>query len=279
MIDAEEFLRHNPVTIAGGGGIVDGDGAPALDDAMPSRDALSRDRCAKSRRAGSRGGGYAQPGRMRSAAPHAGNWSVDEPRSGAEGMGNVSAKSSGAAGLGGKGDRPVRMRRPRMVGRVSVVDESLAADLDACREAALRLLEAAPRCSGGLRERLLDKGFAPETADEVVMRMVRVGLVDDEEYARSMTRHCLERQLGARGALMEMRMKSIDEADARRAVGEAREAGLFERAAYELGERVAVKTQGLDRQVRLRRFWSAGARKGHDPETLRRVAAEVFDGQ
>lgn len=167
-------------------------------------------------------------------------------------------------------------RRPRMVGRVTMIDEALAGDADACREAALRLLESAPRCSGGLRGRLLDKGFEEPVVDDVVLRLMRVGLVDDAEYARSMVRHCLGRQMGERAMVMEMRLKGVDDANIRMSVGEARSAGAFERAAFELGEKVAARTRGLDRQVRLRRFWSAGARKGHDPQTLGRVAGELF---
>ena len=41
-------------------------------------------------------------------------------------------------------------------------------DLDACREAALRLLDAAPRASGALRERLLAKGYGEAIVDEVI---------------------------------------------------------------------------------------------------------------
>ena len=46
-------------------------------------------------------------------------------------------------------------------------------DLDACREAALRLLDAAPRASGALRERLLSKGYGEAIVDEVIERLIR----------------------------------------------------------------------------------------------------------
>ena len=52
-------------------------------------------------------------------------------------------------------------------------------DLDACREAALRLLDAAPRASGALRERLLSKGYGEAIVDEVIERLIRVQLIDD----------------------------------------------------------------------------------------------------
>ena len=50
-------------------------------------------------------------------------------------------------------------------------------DLDACREAALRLLDAAPRASGALRERLLAKGYGEAIVDEVIERLIRVQLI------------------------------------------------------------------------------------------------------
>jgi len=135
-------------------------------------------------------------------------------------------------------------------------------DLDACREAALRLLDAAPRASGALRERLLSKGYGEAIVDEVIERLIRVQLIDDRAYAESAVRYCAGRMMGRRGAVLELARKGVD--------------GIFEDAAWELGRQIARKTHGLDRQVRQRRFWSAGGRKGHSPETLRRVAAELL---
>lgn len=149
-------------------------------------------------------------------------------------------------------------------------------ELDACREAALRLLDAAPRSSGALRGRLLAKGYDDPVVDEVVERLVRVDLIDDLAYAESAVRYCAERMMGRRGTLMELTRKGVGRAMAERVSGQAERDGVFEDAAWELGRRVARRTAGLDRRVRMRRFWSAGGRKGHDPETLRRVAEELF---
>lgn len=180
--------------------------------------------------------------------------------------------------LGASADAsPTRPRsRARMMGHVRRVDEARTGDADACREAALRLLDAAPRSSQGLRGRLLDKGFDEAVASGVVSRLTALGLIDDAEYARSVVRSCLSRRLGERATLTQMRLKDVAEPDARRALDEARGEGAFERAAWELGERVEARTRGMDRQIRLRRLWGAGARKGHDAETIRRVAAELF---
>lgn len=151
-------------------------------------------------------------------------------------------------------------------------------ELDECREAALRLLDAAPRASGALRDRLLGKGFASDAVDEVIGRLVRVNLLDDRAYAESAVRYCTGRMLGRRGAVTELVRKGVDRSLAEQVADEAEARGAFDDAAWELGRRYAARTRGLDVVVRRRRFWSAGSRKGHDPNTLRVVAAELFDG-
>ena len=80
-------------------------------------------------------------------------------------------------------------------------------DLDACREAALRLLDAAPRASGALRERLLAKGYGEAIVDEVIERLIRVQLIDDGAYAESAVRYCAGRMMGRRGTVMELARK------------------------------------------------------------------------
>lgn len=176
-------------------------------------------------------------------------------------------------------DTPKRTRHARHAGRV-VAGVPRAPDdpndLDACREAALRLLDAAPRPSGAMRERLIGKGYAPEVVDDVIARLIRVRLIDDEAYAQSAVRHCASRLMGYRGAVMELKRKGVDRQLAQHVCDEAESQGMFAEAAWELGRRTARKTAGLDVEVRKRRFWSAGGRKGHDPEVLREIAQELF---
>ena len=176
-------------------------------------------------------------------------------------------------------DTPKRTRHARHAGRV-VAGVSRTPDdpndLDACREAALRLLDAAPRPSGAMRERLVGKGYAPEVVDDVIARLIRVHLIDDEAYAQSAVRYCASRLMGYRGAVMELKRKGVNRQLARHVCDEAESQGVFAEAAWELGRRTARKTAGLDVEVRKRRFWSAGGRKGHDPEVLREIAQELF---
>lgn len=176
-------------------------------------------------------------------------------------------------------DTPKRTRHARHAGRV-VAGVSRTPDdpndLDACREAALRLLDAAPRPSGAIRERLIGKGYASEVVDDVIVRLIRVRLIDDEAYAQSAVRYCASRLMGYRGAVMELKRKGVDRQLAQRVCDEAESQGVFAEAAWELGRRTARKTAGLDVEVRKRRFWSAGGRKGHNPEVLRKIAQELF---
>ena len=171
-------------------------------------------------------------------------------------------------------------RHARHAGRVGNGDSTAAKDpndLDACREAALRLLDAAPRPSGALRERLIGKGYTSEVVDDVIERLTRVQLIDDEAYAQSAVRYCATRLMGCRGAVAELTRKGVDRRLAQQVCDEAESYGVFTEAAWELGRRTARKTAGLERDARRRRFWSAGGRKGHNPEILRQIAQELFD--
>ncbi|WP_415453765.1 regulatory protein RecX [Bifidobacterium aquikefiri] len=159
----------------------------------------------------------------------------------------------------------------------AVPGELSESDVDTCREAALRLLDAAPRSSGGLKQRLIDKEFDEAVIDEVISRLQRVLLINDEAYAESAVRYCLSRNMGARYTERELLRKGVDRTLTRRLIAESTEAGQFVDAAYELGRTVLRKTQGMDPIKRKRRFWSAGGRKGHAPDIIRQVANELFD--
>lgn len=176
-------------------------------------------------------------------------------------------------------ERTQHSRHSRHAGRVGNENRSFEFDpndFEACRESALRLLDSAPRSSGTMRERLLGKGYDPCAVEKVVERLVDVRLIDDEAYAYSAVRYCVSRMLGRRAAMMELGRKGVDRALAQRVCDEAETRGMFDEAAWELGRRTVRKTANLDPEVRKRRFWSAGGRKGHDPEILREVAQELF---
>ena len=77
------------------------------------------------------------------------------------------------------------IRKAQMMTR-TVVSNERAGDLDAAREAALKLLERTRRTRSDLARRLKDKGYAAAAIEPVLERLVGVGLVD-EGLARKMT--------------------------------------------------------------------------------------------
>ncbi|AKV56087.1 regulatory protein RecX [Bifidobacterium actinocoloniiforme] len=153
------------------------------------------------------------------------------------------------------------------------------ADADACREAALTLLDAAARPRKALAQRLAGKGYDELVIETTVSRLEELGLVDDEAYAEGFLRYCLKRNLGERGAVREMVRKGLERPLAEQVVAKAVRQGLFIDSAYELGRKVACKTQGMDLQKRKRRLWAAAGRKGHSPEAIRQVAADLFTNE
>lgn len=105
----------------------------------------------------------------------------------------------------------------------------------------MRLLDAAPRPSGALRERLIGKGYTSEVVDDVIERLTRVQLIDDEAYAQSAVRYCATRLMGCRGAVAELIRKGVDRRLAQQVCDEAESYGVFTEAAWELGRRTARK--------------------------------------
>ena len=149
-------------------------------------------------------------------------------------------------------------------------------DEEACKESALRLLDAAARSTGGLRGKLAERGYEPQVIDAVIDRLVELRLLDDEDYARMVVRACVSRMMGMRGAVIELTRKGVDRAIAQSVAQEAAEQGVFDEAAWELGRSVARKALACSVEVQRRRFWGAGGRKGHDPQVRREVAHALF---
>ena len=155
------------------------------------------------------------------------------------------------------------MRLRRSIQRA---DDERSTDLEAAREAALKLLERARRTRADLARRLGERGYAAPTIEQALERLTRVGLVDDVEYARAFLRGRLGRRAAGRRRLeQELRARGVTPADV---------AGAFERLAEEVeGARRAVaqaerRYRALDPQLRRRRLYALLARRGFDPDAI-----------
>lgn len=290
MISVEEFLAAHPVPAAQDGGAVRGTagtghdvGAPGSAADGPAAPAVRRTGRGAAQ-ATADGGAAMDSGADADACVDGGaSADMDAPLPaarfggvfGASGCDEV-RRARGARHAGGVRGRGRRDERRRSAGGFAYTPTDDPHDEERCKEAALRLLDAAARSTGALRAKLAERGYADDVVTKVVDRLIELRLLDDEEYARSVARSCAKRMMGMRGAVMEMTRKGVDRALAMRVVAEAADDGVFVDAAWALGRAVAARTRGKDAQVARRRFWSAGGRKGHDPQTLREVGDALF---
>lgn len=147
---------------------------------------------------------------------------------------------------------------------------------DDCKEAALRLLDYAPRSVADMRQRLKEKGYDEEVVNAVIQRLLELRFLDDNQYAKAVIRSCVARMLGARATRMELHRKNVDSAAISSCIAEAQELGMFTEAAWELGRKTAQRTKNLEPLVRRRRFFATAARKGHDLSIINEVYNTLF---
>ena len=150
-------------------------------------------------------------------------------------------------------------------------------------EAALRFLEARARSESEVRRRLGQAGYRSELVDGAITRLVELGVLDDEAFARAWVEsRDRARPRGERALRRELSLKGVDRAvldevlDERR--DEAAVAGrdidleaarlLLARSARSL-ERIA------DPRERRQRAYALLARNGFDPDVCREASREL----
>ncbi|PAU68513.1 RecX-like protein [Bifidobacterium italicum] len=283
MISVEEFLAAHPAPAAQDGGARGsadsgrdvGGSAPAVDGS----DSPSGRRAGHAAAQAIADGGMAMDSDVDTDVDASGAMSADMdapgPVSRFGGVFGASGDDDGRRARGGRGGDG----RRRSASGFAYTPTDDPHDEERCKEAALRMLDAAARSTGALRAKLVERGYADDVVAKVVDRLSELRLLDDEEYARSVARSCANRMMGMRGAVIEMTRKGVDRALAMRIASEADDDGVFVDAAWALGRAVAARTRGKDAQVARRRFWGAGGRKGHDPQTLREVGDALFRAQ
>jgi regulatory protein len=161
-------------------------------------------------------------------------------------------------------------------------------------EAAARFLEARSRSVMEVRRRLTGAGYRTELVEGAIERMLELGMLDDEAFARAWVEsRDRARPRGERAIREELRVKGIDRAvidqvleDRRSRVGDpggpTAELGTEPpiNPDRDSARRLLAKhRRALDRVVdprqRRQRAYALLARNGFDPETCREVAATV----
>jgi regulatory protein len=146
-----------------------------------------------------------------------------------------------------------------------------------CHERALGLLAVRPRSRRELERRLLQAGFASAEVTDVLSRLERVGLVDDEAFARALAEQAFgNRRSGARSVRDALAAKGVDPVTSGAVIAEL--GGDEEGRALELARSRAVRLAGLPPEKAFSRLVGLLARRGYAPGVARqaaRIALEV----
>jgi len=151
-----------------------------------------------------------------------------------------------------------------------------AFDEQAAREKCLRLLARRARSAAELRDRLRRVGFAEEVAEAVLSDLERVGLVNDEDFARSwVASRQPSGRAGRRKLRWELRKKGIAQDLIGRIVDGEVDDEMEMRAAMAVAQRrLRDRPAGKTDVARLRRLLVG---RGFEFETVNSVLQKVAD--
>jgi regulatory protein len=156
-------------------------------------------------------------------------------------------------------------------------------------EAAARFLEPRARSVAEVRRRLTGAGYRPDLVDDVIERLLELGMLDDEAFARAWVEsRDRARPRGERAIRQELALKGVDRTTIDLVLGERREAVAGvpmddgearspDRAAAErlLTRHARSLARVADPRQRRQRAYALLARNGFDPDVCRTVAASI----
>lgn len=153
-------------------------------------------------------------------------------------------------------------------------DEMEVQPLEAARNLALRRLGRMAQTEYQLQSYLLTKGTEAELANQVVARLVEVGLINDLEYARAWIRsRRLIRQAGDSLLRRELKLRGVEAEVVESAL--AFESVDSEELARDLATRRWTSLSRLAVEDRKRRVVGLLVRRGHSVSTAWRVVGEL----
>lgn len=145
-----------------------------------------------------------------------------------------------------------------------------------CHERALGLLAVRQRSRHELQTRLLGAGFEPDEVEDVLERLTRVGLIDDEAFARSLAAYQFGSRRAGRRAVSSALVSKGVAADVVAAVLEEA-AGDEEARARAVAEAKAARMGSLEPVKAFGRITSLLMRRGYAPEVARRAARHALE--
>lgn len=151
------------------------------------------------------------------------------------------------------------------------------AAFDAAKEVALRQLDVRARSQQELETAITSRGFSSEIAQEVIVRLEGLGLVDDLAFARAFARgrfessgktgSALRIDLQRKGVAAEIISQVLSEFDADEAYERARSLAEKKMRSSAMGDRQAIR----------RRIFSMLGRKGYNPQICIRVIDDLLE--
>ncbi|WP_423226453.1 RecX family transcriptional regulator [Candidatus Amarolinea aalborgensis] len=169
---------------------------------------------------------------------------------------------------------------PLRVGQVlseQEIDALRAADLEEhAWNLALKFLSFRPRSEVEIRRYLAGKGLDAAATDQIIERLVRLGYVDDQAFARAwVASRSLLRPKGPRALQYELRSKGV----APDVIEEALEDLAADEAAYAAVSKPAARWRALESSAFKQKVQAFLARRGFDydiiQKTVERLLAEV----
>ena len=146
--------------------------------------------------------------------------------------------------------------------------------------AALRFLEARPRSTAEVRRRLFTHGYRHDLVDGCVERLLDLGVLDDEAFARTWVEsRDRARPRGERALRSELARKGIDRQVADEVLVEREDAhpdADAEAARRILDRHAAALARVADPQARRQRAYALLARNGFDSETAIAAIGEIL---
>lgn len=150
-------------------------------------------------------------------------------------------------------------------------------------EAALRFLEPRQRSIGEVRRRLTRVGYQPELVEGAIERLVELGMLDDEAFARSwIESRDRARPRGERALRMELARKGIERQVSDDVIADRETASPDADADAEAAKRLLERNaRALDRvpdpRARRQRAYALLARSGFDSETAIAAIGQVLE--
>ena len=144
------------------------------------------------------------------------------------------------------------------------------------KDRALRLLGVRARSREELRRRLAQKGHDAGEIEQALDDLERVGLIDDEAFARELVAHHVERRGAGPRVALDVLFKAGVSRDVAERVVEAATPDDAEARAEEVARGRLSRLGALDEATAYRRLLSFLLRRGYDGETARNAARRVL---